>query len=175
MTTYAAFIRGINVGGNNQIRMADLKSTCESAGLANVRTLLQSGNVVFDCKRGDPAAIIEKAIPMDVRVIARTAYELRDVIARNPFDEDRNPSLLIVFFLEKAPSKEALAALKAAMQGPEELHASGRELFVYYPDGMGKSKFTNVIVERKLGMAATARNWNTVMKVVGMVSGELGG
>ncbi len=170
MTTHAAFIRGINVGGNKQIRMADLKSACESAGLANVRTLLQSGNVVFDCKRGDPASIIEKAIAaMDVRVIARTADELRDVVARNPFGADRDPARTIVVFLEKVPSKEALAALAAANKGPEELHASGRELFVYYPDGMGKSKFTNVVIEKKLGMAGTARNWNTVMKVVGMI------
>ncbi len=166
MTTHAAFIRGINVGGNKQIRMSDLKSACESAGLANVRTLLQSGNVVFECARRDPAKIIEKALAhLDVRVLTRTADELCDLIARNPFDSDRNPSQLIVFFLEKPPAKEALAALRAAIQGPEELHASGRELFVYYPAGMGKSKLTNAVVERKLGMAATARNWNTVEKV----------
>src|SRR2546423_912901 len=140
MSRFVAFIRGINVGGNNMLPMAELKAACESAGLTDVRTLLQSGNVIFSSTRKDPAPLIEKALDLDVKVIVRTADELRKVIAKNPFDADRDPGHHIVMFLSAEPAKAAQAALLAAHAGPEEIHFAGREIFLYYPDGMGKSK-----------------------------------
>lgn len=170
MANFVAFIRGINVGGNKMLPMAALKAACESAGLTDVRTFLQSGNVIFKSAKKDPAPLIRKALDLDVKVITRSVDELKKVIARNPFEGDRNPSLLIVMFLEDAPSKDAKAALEAAHKGPEEIHFSGHELFIYYPNGAGRSKLTNAVIERKLGMAGTARNWNTVTKLYALAT-----
>lgn len=166
MARFVAFLRGINVGGNNLIPMAELKAICETAGLSDVSTFLQSGNVLFTTTRKDPARLIEKALARDVTVIVRTIDELHDVIARNPFKGERNPSALIVTFLEAEPSKAAQDSLTSSYKGPEEIVFSGRELFLYYPENMGKSKLTNALIERKLGMRGTARNWNTVTKLV---------
>jgi uncharacterized protein (DUF1697 family) len=166
MTQFIGFIRGINVGGNNMLPMATLKSACESAGLTDVSTFLQSGNVIFRSTKKDPAPLIKKALDLDVKVIVRSVDELRKVIEKNPFGSDRNPSALIVVFLDGTPSKEAQAALLAAHKGPEEIHFAGRELFIYYGEGMGRSKLTNAVIERKLGLSGTARNWNTVTKLL---------
>ena len=161
MTQFAAFIRGINVGGNKLLPMAQLKSACESIGLTDVRTFLQSGNVIFKTTRKDPAPLIAKALDMDVTVIVRTIDELQKVIARNPFEHEAksDPGHLVVMFLEREP--------KATLEwpGPEVIKPSGRELFMYYPDGQGRSKLTNALIEKKLGMRGTARNWNTVTKL----------
>jgi len=148
--------------------MASLKAACESAGLTDVRTFLQSGNVIFRSTKKDPAPLIRKALDLDVKVIARSVEELEKVIEKNPFEGDRNPSLLIVMFLEDTPSKEAKAALEAAHKGPEEIHFAGHELFIYYPNGAGRSKMKSSLIERKLGMAGTARNWNTVTKLLAL-------
>jgi len=149
--------------------MAELKSLCEEAGLSDVRTFLQSGNVLFSTTRKDPAKLIEKALARDVKVIVRSIDELQKVVDRSPFDADTNPSLRIVVFLEKEPSKEAQKALLDSYKGPEEMHFDGSELFVYYVDGQGRSKLTNALIEKKLGMRGTARNWNTVTKLLAMV------
>jgi uncharacterized protein (DUF1697 family) len=166
MTQFIGFIRGINVGGNKLLPMASLKASCESAGLTDVRTYLQSGNVIFRSTRKDPARLIEEALDLDVKVVVRTAAELQKVVAANPFASVGNTSLLIVMFLSDEPSKEAQAALRAAHAGPEEIRFAGRELYLYYPNGMGRSKLTNAVIERKLGVTATARNWNTVTKLL---------
>lgn len=168
MAQFVAFIRGINVGGNNLLPMSALKSACESAGLTDVHTLLQSGNVIFRTTRKDPAPLIRKALDLDVKVIVRTIDEVRQVLATNPFAAKNDPARTIVMFLDGTPSKAAQSALLAAHPGPEEIHFAGRELFIYYPNGQGTSKLTNALIERKLGMAGTARNWNTVGKVVGV-------
>lgn len=162
MTRFVAFIRGINVGGKKMLPMATLKAACESAGLTGVRTLLQSGNMIFESSRKNPAPLIEKAIDLDVKVIVRTLDELRDVISRNPFprEAENDPGRLIVVFLEREPS----ATIESP--GTEVIHSGKRELYIYYPDGRGTSKLTNALIEKKLGQRATARNWNTVTKLV---------
>jgi len=162
MTQFAAFIRGINVGGNKLLPMSELKAACESAGLTEVRTFLQSGNVLFNSTRKDPAPLIAKALHLDVTVIVRTIDELRAIVDHNPFPDEakRDPGRLIVMFLEREP--------KATIESPgsEVIKPSGRELFIYYPDGQGRSKLTNALIEKKLGMRGTARNWNTVTKLL---------
>lgn len=168
---FVGFIRGINVGGNNMLPMAALKASCESAGLTDVRTYLQSGNVIFNSTKKDPARLIVEALDLDVKVVVRTVDELRKVIAKNPFRTIDNPGLMIVMFLSEAPSKDAEAALRAAHKGPEDIRFAGRELYIYYPKGMGTSKLTNAVIERKLGVTATARNWNTVTKLLELADG----
>lgn len=166
MASFVAFLRGINVGGKNLIPMATLKASCESAGLTDVRTYLQSGNVLFTTTRKDPARLIEKALERDVKVIVRTIDELRAVIAKNPFGDEAktDPGRLVVIFLEREPSA------KLEWPGPEVIKPAGRELYIYYPDGQGRSKLTNAYIEKKLGMRGTARNWNTVTKLLTLPS-----
>ena len=164
---YFAFLRAINVGGRNLLRMSDLKALCTSLGFENVQTLLQSGNVAFEAKRKPSAAQIAEAIPgLDVKVMLRTEAELRNVVANNPFTPVRNPGLLHVLFLERPAPADAEAKLRATYAGPERFHVAGREAYIDYVNGAGTSKLTNAFLERILGCAATARNWNTVTKLL---------
>ena len=157
MPTFIALIRGINVGGNKKLSMADLKSVCESLGYTDVRTLLNSGNVIFEAKRTN-AAEIEKALPIDVRVIVRTPAELKKAIERNPLKGE--PNRLMIMFLEREP------AGTLEWPGPEKIHLDGAHVYLYYPDGAGTSKLSNTFIERKLGVAGTTRNLNTVTKLL---------
>jgi len=167
---YIGFIRGINVGGNKMLRMDALRATCESLGFTDIKTHLQSGNVIFNTTKKNPASLLEKALDLDVRVFVRTLPELERIIAGNPA-EVRNPSLFLVMFLDDEPTRSARTALEAAHTGPEEIHFAGKELYLYYPNGAGRSKLTNALIERKLGMAGSARNWNTVTKLAEMAKG----
>lgn len=168
---FICLLRGVNVGGKQMLRMDLLRSICTSLGYRDAQTILQSGNVVFRAANAD-ARKIEAALKaqagLEVSVFLRTPEELRNVIAANPFPEvaQRNPSHLIVMFLEGRPSTDAQNALRAAYAGPEPMHFAGRELYVHYGEGMGRSKLTNALIEKKLGMRGTARNWNTVAKLL---------
>ena len=173
MTTFIALIRGINVGGHKKIKMADVKSLCEKLGLDDVRTHLQSGNVVFRTSKTDRAKLasdIEKALGLDARVILRSAAELRKAIEANPMlaDAQSKPSGFIVMFLDGKPAANAMQSLRDAYAGPEEMQLHGAELYIRYGDDMGRSKLTNALIERRLGVAGTARNWNTVTKLLEM-------
>jgi uncharacterized protein (DUF1697 family) len=174
MTAFVGLLRGINVGGRNTLRMSDLRSLCESLGLDDVQTHLQSGNVVFHARTVSAKAIeaaIRKSAGIDVRVILRTAAELERIIAANPFDATRDPSRLLVMFFEAAPAEEGKAALLKAHGGPEEIRFAGRELYIDYPINIGRSKLTGALIEKKLCMAGTARNWNTVSRLLEMAKG----
>lgn len=158
MPTHIALLRGINVGGHKQIAMAHLKSLFESLGFTNVRTLLNSGNVLFESAKKPDAAAIEKAIGMGVRVILRTPKDLEKVLSGNPFP-DAEPGKLVVMFLDGPPNGSL------DWEGPEEVAVEKRHLYLYYPDGMGRSKLSHTFIERRLKVAGTARNWNTVSKL----------
>lgn len=166
---YFAFLRAINVVGRNRVRMEDLKSLCTGLGYGEVRTLLNSGNVVFHAKRATPKQIedaIRKESKLDIKVMLRTEEELRDVVARNPFATVRDPSSLLVFLLDREPAAGAVAALRETYKGPEIFHGSGRELYIDYVEGIGRSKLTSNLLERALGVAGTGRNWNTVTRLL---------
>lgn len=157
MPTFIALIRGINVGGNKKLSMADLESVCESLGYTNVRTLLNSGNVIFDAKSAK-AADIEKALPIDARVILRTPAELKKAIDRNPLKGE--PNRVMIMFLDREAKNDL------DWDGPEQTHLDGRHVYLYYPNGSGTSKLTNTFIERRLGVAGTTRNLNTVSKLL---------
>jgi uncharacterized protein (DUF1697 family) len=168
---YIALIRGINVGGHKKLKMADVKVLCEGLGLLDVRTHLQSGNVVFKASRTDRAALaleLEAAFQVDAKVILRTAAELRKAVAANPMVEEaqRGPSHYVIAFLSGKPAAAAMQSLRDAYKGPEKMELHGAELYIDYGPGMGTSKLTNALIERKLGVSATVRNWNTVTKLV---------
>ena len=178
MSIFVSLLRGINVGGHKKIKMADLRALYESLGLAGAQSLLQTGNVVFASDADDPAqlkqrieAAIETQYDFHSEVIMRTADDFRELADLNPFleQESFDPKKLLVFFLEDAPTVEAFGDLMQAHVGPETIHIDGQEAFVYYPDGMGRSKLSNVLIERKLRVVGTGRNWNTVLKIVALV------
>jgi len=168
---FIALIRGINVGGHKKVKMADVKTLCESMGLRDVRTHLQSGNVVFRTAKTDRARLakeLESAIGVEAKIILRTADELRSAIAANPMPEEaeRKPSGFIVTFLSDQPTATAMQSLRDAYSGPEKMQLHGAELYIEYGSGLGTSKLTNALIERKLGVAGTARNWNTVTRLL---------
>jgi uncharacterized protein (DUF1697 family) len=168
--TYICFLRGVNVGGNKLLKMAELKVLFDALKLRDAKTYLQSGNVVFRSDETDRAVLmrrieegIRKKSGMDVKIILRTTDELREVIAANPLPpEDRNPSRLLVAFLGGAITDVAKALLTTLKLASEELHFGKRELYIYFSEGIANSKLSNALTERKLGVNVTARNWNTV-------------
>lgn len=170
-------LRGINVGGHNQIKMDDLRGLYGSLKLRGARTLVQSGNVVFRADEGDPAPLaarIEKAIERQFgfrpAVIVRTPAELRETIAQNPFAarEGIDPSRLLVTFLASEPAPEAREKVLRMEIAPEELRLRGRELYIYYPHGQARPKVPWTSIEKTLQVAGTGRNWNTVTKLLEM-------
>jgi|SRR5579883_17615 uncharacterized protein (DUF1697 family) len=161
-----AMLRGVNVGGNNKVRMADLKALCESLGFADIETYVQSGNVVFRAAFGEGtsvAARLEEAI--ERRFGFRSA-----VVARNPFAgrEGLEPAKLLVHFLARDPEPGARAKLESLPPAPEEWRLEGRELYIYFPNGMGRPKLSMPKVERALAVPGTGRNWNTVHRLLEM-------
>ena len=179
MTTYVALLRGVNLGGNKPVAMADLRAMLTGIGFADVKTLLQSGNAVFRGKT-QPAAKLEsllesemtKRFRMSCDYHVRTADELAAAIAANPLPEEarKDPSRFTVTFY-KAPIDAALVkAAQAAIDGPEIVRADGRHLYTYWPDGQGRSK-AGAVIGRILRVHGTARNWNTVLKLAALVRG----
>ena|SRR5215472_6979906 len=177
MTTYVALLRAVNVGGRNSITMAALRGFFESLGYSGVQTLLQSGNVVFEARTVSSATLekrlegeTEKAFKLRVDYCVRTAWEWREIIARNPYPREaqRDPARFVLICLKATPSRSQLAALRAAIVGRETIEPVERELYAVYPDGQGTSKLTNALIESKLQTRATARNWNTVLKLAAL-------
>lgn len=168
---YVALLRAINLGSHQKIAMADLRELLAGLGYTNVVTYLQSGNAVFTAPRQRPdqvAADIEdrlaRDLAMPVRVIVRTADELRAVIDRNPM-EVRDPAKFVVLFLQAAPDLDALRAIDPGTYAPEEFRIGDRELYFSLPGGIGRAKLPQLL-ERRLRGIATARNWNTTVKLL---------
>ena len=153
--------------------MPELRELLGRLGFEDVRTLLNTGNVVFLSEQRPVEVEVlleaEAAGQLDLRTdfMVRSAEEWADVVAHNPFpDEARNdPSHLVVMFLKSAPEASAVEALRTAIAGREVVRARGRQLYVTYPDGIGRSKLTNAVIEKKLATRGTGRNWNTVLKL----------
>jgi uncharacterized protein (DUF1697 family) len=178
MAIHIALLRAVNVGGRG-LKMGDLVSFARDLGLENPRTLLQSGNLVFEsADRGD--AKLEKRLEAEGEArfgfqtdfMVRSTAEWRALIEANPFADEarKDPSHLLVMPLKAAPAKDALEALRAAVKGSERVEIVGRNAYLVYPDGIGRSKLTITVVEKKLGVRGTGRNWNTVLKLAEMAS-----
>jgi uncharacterized protein (DUF1697 family) len=174
---YVALLRGINLGGNKMIAMAELRAALTRLGLSDVGTLLQSGNAVFSASRTTPAkleALIEKAIEkrfrMQVDVHVRGGAEWASVIADNPLlaEAQAAPSQFLVTFYREPIEPSLVRALQASIAGPEQARGVGRHLYMTFPEGIGKSKAT-LLVDKTLLAKGTARNWNTVQKIAALV------
>ncbi len=168
MPTHISLLRGINVGGHKKIPMADLKALYESLGFRAVTTYIQSGNVVFDADPTDAPTLItriEAAIAahfgFDVTVLMRSADDLQHILDNNPFP-GAEAKYLQVLFLSAAPAPGVAAALNVPVAEGEGWLLAGREIYLHYPDGSGRSKITGAFFERALGVAGSARNWNSV-------------
>jgi uncharacterized protein (DUF1697 family) len=166
MPTYVGLLRAVNVGGTGKLAMSRLKTICADAGFARVETYIASGNVVFDSK-ATPAKVkaelqgrLGDELGKPVGVAVRTAAELAAVLAANPFRK-AEPDRTYAIFLDAAPPRDALDQVKG--QSDEEIALGGREIFVHYPSGMGRSK-----LRIPAASAGTARNLNTVAKLVAM-------
>jgi uncharacterized protein (DUF1697 family) len=178
MPVVICMLRAVNVGGHNKIKMDALRELCASLKLRDPQTYVQSGNVVFFAAEDTDLVALARRIEQAIErkagfrpdVILRTAAELRDVIARNPFASRSGiePNRLLVTFLASHPSAEARKKVLAIKTDPEELRIDGRELYTYFPNGMGRPKLSWPMVERTLAIPGTGRNWNTVIKLLEM-------
>jgi uncharacterized protein (DUF1697 family) len=176
LTAQIALFRAVNVGGR-KATSAELKALAADLGLRDARTLLQTGNLVFRYAQtgAELEAGIEQAFAARFGfasdVLVRSGPAWRAALAANPHAEmaKRDPSHLVVMALKSAPEPDAVAALQAAIPGRETLAAIGRELFIAYPDGIGTSKLTGALIERRLRVRGTARNWNTATKLAAML------
>ena len=171
-----ALLRAVNVGGRKVV-MAELREVLSGMELGEPRTLLASGNAVFTSDA--PAAELEAALEAAIQarfglhsdVMVRTVEECGAALAAGLFQEEarREPSRTFVMFLKSPPAAEAVASLLTAVEPmPERAAVIGREAYLHYPGGAGVSKLTNVMIERRLGVRGTARNWNTVGKLAAL-------
>lgn len=174
MATYLALLRAVNVAGHRLVAMADLRDVVTDLGLADVRSILQSGNLVFR-GRPRPTARLErvleseaaKRLNLETDWFVRTAEEWSALVARNPFRAEarRDPGHLLVAFLKDAPGAKRVQALRAAITGREVVRVAGRQAYIVYPDGVGRSRLTTALIEKHLATRGTGRNWNTVLRL----------
>ncbi len=172
MSRYVSMLRGINVSGQRRIKMDELRSLFESLGFGNVKTYIQSGNVIFDSRRASISKLasaieiaIEKTFGFSVVSLVRTKADIRSPAENNPFLEAGKADLtkLHVTFLSDKPSKSAIEGLEALDYGADQFQISGQEIYLFCPGGHGKPKLSNNLFERKLGISATTRNRKTVI------------
>jgi uncharacterized protein (DUF1697 family) len=176
MPIMIALLRGINLAGHHTIKMEELRALCQTLKLRDPQTYVQSGNVLFRTDEKDPIRLakrienaIEKKFGFHADVVLRTPAELKAIIARSPFTtrKDLEPAKLHVTFLACDLAKDKCDQILRIKAGAEELKLGKRELYIYYPDGMGKSKLTPLL-DRTLEKTGTFRNWNTVTKLLEM-------
>jgi uncharacterized protein (DUF1697 family) len=179
MPHYVALLRSVNVAGHGRLSMAELKQTFVTLGYADVATYIQTGNVLFRTpSKSMPAltAAIEGRLAEEFRrspaVILRTVPDLARVLATSPYPKQgADPARHHVTFLSQKPSKERLATFTAPPSGRDELTIEGQEIYVHTPDGYARSKLTGAMLERRLDVLSTTRNWNTVTKLYELATG----
>jgi uncharacterized protein (DUF1697 family) len=175
MARQIALLRGINLGPHKRVSMPELRQLLTGLGYADVRTLLQSGNVVLTSSAGpatlerDLAKAIADGLGVESQVIVRTRDELAAVIELNPLgDVAADPKRYTVNFLSGEPDPDGVREIEAVDVAPERFAAHGRELYTWHPDGIQRSPLVKLLTEKRLGVAATARNWNTVTKLLAL-------
>jgi len=177
--TYAALLRGINVGGKHIVPMKDLAEIFATAECKDVRTYIQSGNVVFTCTNNVAAGLcrslekkIEARYGFPAPVVLRSHEELAQVSRSNPFlKAGKAEQTLYVSFLANEPAAEAVAKLDPQRSPGDEFRVIGREIYLHFPNGAGRSKLTNAYFDSRLSTTSTSRNWATVLKLLEMTHG----
>ncbi|MHB8618730.1 MAG: DUF1697 domain-containing protein [Chloroflexota bacterium] len=181
MSVHIALLRAVNLGGRGKVSMADLRRVLSDLGFAGARSLLNSGNLVFSSD-GRPSAEIEllleraaaEQLGLRTDFFVRTADDWSRVIARNPFPDEaaHDPAHLLVIFLKGVPDASAVHALQSAANGPEVVRADGEHLYVTHPAGIGRSRLTAALIETRLAVRGTGRNWNTILKLKDLAGSE---
>jgi uncharacterized protein (DUF1697 family) len=179
MTAYVALLRGINVGRNKRLAMADLRALLQGLGYHDVRTHLQSGNAVFtapparvDHLATEISAAISSELKLSVGCVIRNGEQLRAVVDGNPFAEvATDPARLLVAFLSAAPDPAWSTALDPGAYAPEQFAIGGREIYLWLPNGIYQAKLGQAPWEKQKNIVVTARNWNTVTKLLEMTGG----
>jgi uncharacterized protein (DUF1697 family) len=175
--TYLALLRGINVGGQKMISMDELKMVLGELGLTRIRTYIQSGNLIFESDNNDTvdlaagiAGKILERFGFTVPVIIRTMEELENICRNNPLlaENQKNADKMHVTFLSEKPGRANENSLKEKNFLPDEFVVTGKEVYLYCPNGYGRTKLTNQFFESKLKVTATTRNWRTVGEVLRM-------
>jgi len=172
---WALLLRGVNVGKGNALPMADLRAMLEGLGCTEVRTYIQSGNAVFESRRGAAAltkgieAALEAKMGRPIDTTLRTRDELRGVMAANPFPEIEDPTRLVVTFLSEPPSNADLAPVLDADWGDERIRVVGREIYCALPHGQARSPLATALGKLKLRGTVTTRNWRTVSVLTEML------
>jgi len=169
-----ALLRAVNVAGSGMVSMEALRDLLGKMRFADVRSVIQSGNLVFRTRSGDNGALerrleseVARTLGLRTEIFVRTAPEWTDVVRQNPFPEmaKRDPGHLVLTVLRESPPPSAWDALRSAIRGREEVRGIGRQAYFVYPDGTGRSTLTPALIERKLGTRGTSRNWNTVTRL----------
>lgn len=173
--SYAALLRGINVGGHKKVPMAELRELMAGLGWSDVRTYLQSGNAVFTTDEPDPGPVLERAIAghfgFEVPCLTRTHAELCEVAAACPLPAgELDPAKLLVLFLENEPPPDRFAGIDATAYAPDEFHHVGRAVYCYFPQGMGRSKLPDALGRVRPPLVSTGRNWRTVQRLIELTS-----
>ncbi len=180
MTVYVALLRSVNVGGHANVGMAALRDMLSGAGFREPRSLIQSGNLVFRAGERCGARLerlleeeAEKRLGLRTDAFVRTQREWEQLIAANPFraESESDPSRLQLVLLKDAPQAGRLEALQGAVQGREIVRGEGKHAYIVYPDGIGASRLTHVLLEKTLGVRGTGRNWNTVRRLAALAAG----
>ncbi len=175
---YVALLRGINVGRNKLVSMAELRDLAAGLGYRAPRTYVQSGNLVFGREgrtgaelEAELGAEIERRCSVRCEVIVRTAEEWDETIEGNPFPAEAKdaPSHLLVQFLKQPVKPEAIEALRAANPGRELIQAADRRLYITFPDGIGESKLAGTLLAKHIPVPSTGRNWNTILKIAALL------
>ena len=182
MARCVAFLRGINLGRQRRVPMGELRDVLERAGYGEVRTLLQSGNVVLSSGVG-PRALERKLAKtlsgefgFEIQVIVRTRDELAEIVDRDPFaGEADDPARYQVSLLSAKPDPKGVQSLQAAVALPERVAVSGREVYAWHPGGVGRSELAKLINDRQLGVGVTARNWRTLTRLLDMADRQTDG
>jgi uncharacterized protein (DUF1697 family) len=174
MNNYAVFLRGINIGGHKAVNMQQLKQELTTKGFSNVKTHLNSGNLIVTTvlnpsqSASEIAGVIKTQCNSDVEVFIKTRQEMERILEKDPFKPEEAPeaSKKIVFLLSHKIIEADFSKVIESRKFEEKWHISGDVMYVYYPNGSGTSKFTINLVERKMKIKATGRNWNTVSAIV---------
>ena len=175
MAVYISFLRGVNMTGHNKIRMVELAALYRDLGFADAETYIQSGNVIFkgaeDLQSSDISARIETAIKdifgFKIPAMIRSAGDLEDLALVNPFlnEDNFNPAKMAVIFLQEEVSAEQCDRMATIDYPPDKFMIEKREIFVYCPNGFGKTKLYTNFFENKMGVTGTARNWKTITTI----------
>ena len=169
---YVILLRGVNVGGNNKLPMADLRTALTGRGLEKVSSYIASGNVFADSSLGpDEVAslirtVIDSSFGLKIPVLVRTHAELVSVADRNPFEHVSDHSKLAITFLDSEPNPFNITSLRTANPEPEQFVIDGTTMYAYYPNGFGQTKLTSTLIDRKLKTVSTTRNLNTLLKLI---------